>query len=364
MNDRFSSAPVVAPLSADRRERIRSAVLEEISAGPERSSRRNMTQIAGAMAAVAVLGAGVVIGTNALHAQQDLVPLAAAAGSMPVSVAECSPAATTDPGALEGATYLLRSPTPAVLSDVWMTVDECPRATPVAAFYRADGSPEDAVLTIWSGDAQTPLGPLESFENAERVSLASGAEDAWLVDLGWGVWIEWRTDTGNHLVTSAGLDRETAVSVARSYDGETSAEAAALAPPGLQAIAPLPWSDRNASWYAKYGNPDPTENGEPWIQIQVELSGTPWAARASINPIPADGLTVPTPSGTAMRSGDNGGFRYATWTTETGARVQLMANLPEAEVRELAGRLELVGPHDPRLERFDLTVPREADRAL
>jgi hypothetical protein len=112
-------------------------------------------------------------------------------------------------------------------------------------------------------------------------------------------------------------------------------------------------------WYAKYGDNDPTEkDGEPWVQLHVELSGTPWAARASIYPIPADGLTVPTPSGTAMRSGDNGGFRYATWTTDTGARVQLTANLPEAEVRELAGHLELVGPRDPRLEQFNLTVPR------
>jgi hypothetical protein len=44
---------------------------------------------------------------------------------------------------------------------------------------------------------QTPLGPLENFENAERVSFASGARDTWLADLGWGVWIEWRTDNGN-----------------------------------------------------------------------------------------------------------------------------------------------------------------------
>ncbi|MFD2024616.1 hypothetical protein [Promicromonospora aerolata] len=242
-----------------------------------------------------------------------------------------------------------------------MTVDECPRATPVAAFYRADGSPDDAVLTIWSGDAQSPLGPLENFENAERVSLAVGAEDAWLVDLGWGVWVEWRTDRGRHLVTSAGLDRDTVTSVARSYDGETSAEAAALAPSGLQAISPLPSSDRHATWSAKYGNSDPTEKGgEPWVEIHVELSGTPWAARASIYPIPAGGLSVPTRSGTAIRTGDNGGFRYATWSTETGARIQLMANLPEAEVRELAGRLELVGPHDPRLDRFEDVVPGEA----
>jgi hypothetical protein len=364
MSDRFESAPDVEPLSADRRQRIRTAVLEGISAEPDRSARRRTTQIVGAIAMVAVLGAGVVVGTNVLRNQQSLVPLAAVAGSVPVSTAECSPAATTDPSALEGATYLLEPPTPAVLSDVWMTVDECPRATPVAAFYRADGSPEDAVLTIWSGDAQTPLGPLENFEGAERVSLGSGAEDAWLVDLGWGVWVEWRTDGGNYLVTSAGLDRDTVTSVARSYDGETSAEAAALAPPGLEAVSPLPSSDREAMWYAKYGDNDPREkDGEPWVQIHVELSGTPWAARASIYPIPADGLTVPTPSGTAMRSGDNGGFRYATWTTDTGARVQLMANLPEAEVRELADHLELVGPRDPRLERFNLTIPRAGNPA-
>ncbi len=365
MNDRFDSAPVVEPLSADRRQRIRTAVLEGISTGTERSSRRRTTQIAGAMAAVTVLGVGVAIGTNVLRNQQSLVPLAAAAGSMPVSAAECSPAETTDPGALEGATYLLQPPTPAALSDVWMTVDECPRATPVAAFFRADGSPEDAVLTIWSGDAQTPLGPLENFEGAERVALGSGAEDAWLVDLGWGVWVEWRTDAGSYLVTSAGLDRDTVTSVAGSYEGETSARATVLAPPGLQALSPLPSSDRDATWSAKYGNNDPTEkDGEPWVQIHVELRGAPWAAQASINPIPADGLTVPTPSRTAMRSGDNGGFRYATWTTDTGARVQVMANLPESEVRELAGRLKLVGPHDPQLDRFDLATPRTGAPAL
>ncbi|WP_369374472.1 hypothetical protein AB1046_09000 [Promicromonospora sp. Populi] len=365
MNDRFDSAPDVEPLSADRRQQIRTAVLEGISARPERSSRRHVAQIGGAMVAVAVLGVGVVIGTNVLRDQQSLVPLAAAAGSVPVSIAECSPAETTDPSALEGATYLLQAPTPAALSDVWMTVDECPRATPVAAYYRADGSPDDAVLTIWSGDAQTPLGPLENFEGAERVSLSSGTDDAWLVDLGWGVWVEWRTDSDSYLVTSAGLDRDTVMSVARSYDGETSAEAAALAPPGLEAITPLPSSDRDATWYAQYGNPDPTEkDGEPWVQIQVELSGAPWAAHASVNPIPDDGLSVPAPAGTAVRSGDNGGFRYATWTTDTGAEVQLMANLSEAEVLELASDLELVGPHDPLLERFDLTSPRTGGPAL
>lgn len=168
---------------------------------------------------------------------------------------------------------------------------------------------------------------------------------------------------GRRLVTSAGLDRDTVTSVARSYDGETSAEAAALAPSDLQAISPLPSSDRHATWSAKYGSSDPTEkDGEPWVKIHVELSGTPWAARASIYPIPADGLSVPTRSGTALRTGDNGGFRYATWSTETGARIQLMANLPEAEVRELADRLELVGPDDPRLDRFEDVVPGEARR--
>jgi len=133
----------------------------------------------------------------------------------------------------------------------------------------------------------------------------------------------------------------------------------------METVSPLPSSDRDATWYALYGHPDPTEkDGEPWVQIEVELSGTPWAARASINPIPAHGLAVPTPSGTAVRSGDNGGFRYATRTTETGARVQLMANLPEAEVLELVDELELVGPHDSQLERFDLTIPRTGEPAL
>jgi hypothetical protein len=366
MRDLRDLAPAVEPLSAHRRGQIRGAILDEINVEPQHSAGRRTARIAGTVAAVAVLGIGIVAGTNVLRDQRSLVPLAAAAGSMPVSVAECSPpAATKNSNALEGATYLLQSPTPAALSDVRMTVEDCPRATPVAAFYRADGSSEDAVLTIWSGDAQSPLGPLENFDGAERVSLGSGVEDAWLVDIGWGIWVEWRSYSGNYLVTSAGLDRDTVESVARSYDGETSAEAAALAPPGLEAISSLPSSDREAMWYAQYGNPDPTEkDGELWIQIQVELSGTPWAARASIYPIPADGLRVPTPSGTEMRSGDNGGFRYATWTTDTGARVQLMANLPEAEVRELAGHLELVASDDPRLDGFDLITPSPSAAAL
>lgn len=365
MNDRTDSGPGVEPLTADRRARIRTAILDEINTRPASAPPRRAARAMATAAVLAVVGIGAVVGTNALTDQRDSIPLAAAAGSMPVSVAECGPAPTMDPSALEGATYLLQPPTPAALSDVWMTVDECPRATPVAAFYRAEGSPADAVLTIWSGDAQTPLGPLENFENAERVSLGAGAEDAWLVDLGWGVWVEWRTDGGSYLVTSAGLDRDTVMSVVRSYDGETSADAAALAPPGLHAVAPLPSSDRDATWSARYGDNDPTEkDGEPWVEIHVELSGTPWAARASISPIPPDGLAVPTPSGTAIRSGDNGGFRYATWTTDTGARVQLMANLPEAEVRELARRLELVGPHDPRLQRFDLSTPRTGDHTF
>ena len=53
------------------------------------------------------------------------------------------------------------------------------------------------------------------------------------------------------------------------------------------------------------------------------------------------------------------------WHTDSGSYlVQLMANLPEAEVRELASHLELVGPHDPQLERFDLTIPRTDRPAL
>lgn len=359
MPDRSATAPAVEPLTADRRQRIRAAILDEISVRPERSTRRHSARIPGVVAALVVLGTGAVIGTSFLHDQPSTVPLAAAAGRMPVSTAECSPVKTTDPGALVGATYLLRSPTALPLTDVHMTVDECPGAAPVAVFYRAEGSAEDAALTIWSGDAQSPLGPLENFENAERVPLAQGAQDAWLVDLGWGIWLEGHTTTGSYVITSAGLDRDTVVSVARSYQGEATIEAAGPALPGLEAVSPLRSSRRDATWYVRYGHSDPTEkDGEPWIQIDVSMSETPWAARASINPIPADGLTTPTPKGTTPRTGDNGGFRYATWTTDTGARVQLMANLPEAEVLELAGRLELVGPHDPRLDGFDLTIPR------
>jgi hypothetical protein len=240
-----------------------------------------------------------------------------------------------------------------------MTVDECPRATPLATFVRADGSLEDAALTIWGGDAESPLGSLENFENAEPVALGSGAEHAWLVDLGWGVWIEWSANSRSYLITSAGLDRDTVASVARSYQSEASAEAAARALPGLDAVAPLPSSDRSATWFAEYGNPNPAaKDGEPWIRIEVSLSEAPWVARASVRPVPAEGLAVPTPTGSAVRSGDNGGFRYATWTTETGADVQLMSNLSESEVLELAGRLELARPDDPRLDSFDLTIPR------
>lgn len=367
MRDRIDAAPAVEPLPAHRRDSIRAAILDEISIQPGHSPHRHTARITGASAALAGVGvaAAVAIGANVLQNQDDPISLAAAAGSLPVSTAECSPARTSDPSALKGATYLLQSPASAPLTDVWMTVEQCPHAIPVAAFIRADGTPEDAALTIWGGDAESSLGTLQNFEDAQRVSLGPGAQNAWLVDLGWGIWIEWHSTSGSYLVTSAGMDRDTVMTVARSYQGKESAQSAGRALPDLDPVAPLPSSGRAATWYAQYGALDPTQkDGDPWIRIEASLSEVPWAARASVNPIPVDGLTPPKPAKGAVRSGNNGGFRFATWTTASGAEVQLMSNLSEAEVLKLADRLELVDPYDERLDGFDLTSPRTGGSAF
>ena len=67
----------------------------------------------------------------------------------------------------------------------------------------------------------------------------------------------------------------------------------------------------------------------------MTVGDRPALARASLGPIPDAGLTLPESAASEVRTGDNGGFRFAAWITATGADVLLTGSFTEEEMPEL-----------------------------
>ncbi|WP_098453768.1 hypothetical protein [Sanguibacter antarcticus] len=274
-----------------------------------------------------------------------------------MSTAPCSGPQVADASQLRGATYLIND-SPIALSEVWASIDECPVALPLATFVEATGNEDDSVLTLWGPDAKAGVASVEAFEGAYTTVLPGSRTDAWVVEFPWGAWVQWSDDTGDYILTASGIEADTATAAAAAYSETRSQESIHAILPDLQLVPAAELPARNTRWTAVYGNSDPRPGDDtPWLSLEVTAGELPATALASLQPIPATGLTLREPTTSDVHTGDNGGFRYARWTTATGAHVQLIGNLTIDELRGLAMQVQAVLPADPRIDGKQILSP-------
>lgn len=345
------NGPAVSPLSDDRRAALRSELLSAIHDSPEPRSTRTRTMLmtaAVATVAVALVASPLLRGTH--DPASGPIILAAAAGQIPSSTRPCQGAELIDASELEGVTFLVDSP-PAPLSRTMARVDECPGALPLATFIKATGTRDDAALTLWGPDAEVERGGIDAMEGAYEIKLAGSGTEAWVFEFHWGVQMQWADGTGDYVVTAAGVDVDTTVDAAAAYVQAKTQESVQAVVPDLQYVPITDRPARIAMWTAEYGTPDPASNDNPpWLYLEVAVGGLPPTTLASTRPIPTSGLTLAQGTTSDVRTGDNGGFRHADWTTETGAQISLRGNFTEEEMRAFAGQVQAVPPDDPRID--------------